>query len=218
MKNLFIAILCFMSMAVFASENKDPNQTLFQSAECFGKQGYCEFVDFRGNSSEPAFEEMPAIIDFYTGPTGVNGITCNEWDAVCKNGNSEVMGLNPNFKDDNGNSFKGKSAGSSQPAQQPVQQAAELPYKITVEDVYPYGINNPLKMRAVKIVSIVSSLTVNKVTVNEGGCMLSSSNGDNAGTSKQLSMGRDLTVKYFDGCTVVKIVVETNQGSWTHTL
>lgn len=218
MKNLFIAMLCFMSMAVFASENKDPNQTLYEEATCYAKNGYCEFSDFRGQSTEVEFDKMPATIDFYTGPLGVNGITCEASSPICTNNKSEVVGLNPKFHDEYGNGFKDQSTGSSQPAQQPVEQAAELPYKITVEDVYPYGINNPLKMRAVKIVSIVSSLTVNKVTVNEGGCMLSSSNGDNAGTSKQLSMGRDLTVKYFDGCTVVKIVVETNQGSWTHTL
>lgn len=216
MKNVFIVILCFLSMAVFASENKDPNQTLFQSAECFGKQGYCEFVDFRGNSSEPAFEEMPAIIDFYTGPIGTNGIVCEVSSAVCKNGNSEVMGLNPNFKDEEGNSFKGQSTASSQAAQQPVQQAAEPPYRLSTID----GIDsiNPMD-RAVKLVvtSIVSGLIVEEVVINEGSCLGYSRKKDQWRTTVPvLPMGKDIKIP-MPGCTPIKVVVNTNMGSWTHT-
>lgn len=118
----------------------------------------------------------------------------------CANDNGDVIGLNPEYF-------------SEQPAQ---QQAAEPPYRLSMMD----GVQsiNPLD-RAVKLVvtSTVSGLIVEKIIVNQGECMGWDRKGDLIRSSKpQLKMGGDIRVPLM-GCTPIKVDIETNMGSWTHT-
>ncbi len=207
MTNIFIALLCFMSMAVCAGENKDPNLALFQSVNCFYKQGYCEFNNFLGHSIEPEFSEMPKFVDFYTGSTGVNGITCNVWEAVCTNANSEVMGLNPNFKDDYGNSF----SATPTTAEIPVAPTGVNPFNATFvqeDKVNSLGTVVITKYN-VEMVVLADAVEVKGLLLNNNPKCIDLSP---KAYMKKLSMGDRIKIR--TGCRPVQIDVTTDSGSW----
>lgn len=91
--------------------------------------------------------------------------------------------------------------------QQPIQQQSdEPPYKL---DGYKEGFENNIEL-----VSKVNGLHINKVVVNEGACPLTSTLRN---IKRDLKMGEKTGFGVMISCNIIKITIETNQGSWTHT-
>lgn len=212
-----IAVIMLVSFAIAAyAGTTTSTNAAFSEGSCFEKNEYCEFTDFRGQSHEywfgssikPTEESLYQSVDFYVGKLG-SGISCD--GGLCTNDKNEVVGLDPKWPPFTSAFAKEKA---SAPAEQPVQQATTIPYKLGMLEGNPYS-GNPLEQSPrLQVISLVKGLIVEKVNINEGECVtwINPASGKN----KISRMGEAINIAIFH-CTLVKVDVTTNMGSWTHT-
>lgn len=214
---IFIALTAF-GVAAYAQneflENGDSLVEVAQINSCEMSIASCEVV-VNGSADYVLYADMYKTIPMYVGPISGN-VHCEGPVCYKSFGSNKSIGLNPNFKWDD---YVSDSSVSQQPtaSEQPVQQASEPPYKLAMED----GVNsvNPVD-RAVKFVVISTSndLIVEKITINEGSCAKWDRKYDIVMKQRPvLGMGRSIKIPLMN-CEFIKADIETNKGSWTHSI
>lgn len=195
MKNVIFVFLFAISCSLTAyAEVLNSINDEVADVGCYLGQDKCD-ITYKNDEVETVTKK-DLVKHFYVVDVPKNGFYDDEF---VYNANQAIIGLNP--------ATYGKPT-QTQSVSQPVQQqASEPPYKLSG---YREGFENN-----VEILSMVNGLHVNKVIVNEGGCPLTTTYRN---IKRDLKMGEKTGFGVLNTCNIIKLTIETNQGSWTHTM
>lgn len=212
MKNIIATIVLIGFAVVAYAGNSNPDEALFAEGTCYEQNGYCELTDFRGQTHEYEFVDLSKNVDIYSGPQ-TNGVSCS--GPICTNAQNQVIGLNPAYKDP----YAGSSQQPQTTTQQPIQQASEPPYTLQSQHKTTGNSSYQVHTNLLLIMSKVNGLKIKNVVINEGNvnCVQFGTKSVLTGQEKtNIDMGEVMYVHVPTLCNFVKMEIETNMGSWTH--